>query len=111
MFGLKWNKKKKTSSNIFPLTRLIVSRKTVLADNIHERVHSAPADSARGRPDKNSGKEHSARWNVANPVLSSGRASKVKSCRERTFSGGYSRGRTPFVHRKIHERNLNGIYY
>lgn len=59
----------------------------MLADNTYERVHSAPPDSAWSRPDKNLGKEHSARWNVANPVLSSGRVSKVKSCRERTFSG------------------------
>lgn len=111
MFGLKWNKKKKNIFQYFSINETYCFAKNVLADNIHERVHSAPADSARGRPDKNSGKEHSARWNVANPVLSSGRASKVKSCRERTFSGEYSRGRTPFVHRKIHERNLNGIYY
>lgn len=83
----------------------------MLADNIHERAYSAPPDSAWSQPDKNTGKEHSARWNVANPVLSSGRVSKVKSCRERTFSGGYSRGRTSHLYiEKLYERKFK-IYY
>lgn len=82
----------------------------MLADNIHERAYSAPPDSAWSQPDKNTGKEHSARWNVANPVLSSGRVSKVKSCRERTFSGGYSRGRTSHLYiEKFTNGNLKFI--